>query len=168
MAPHSNTLAWKTPWTEEPDGLQSMGSLRVGHDWATLILLFTFHFHALEKETATHSSVLAWRIPGTGEPGGLPSMGSHRVGHGWSDSAAAAAAATQYCKATIFWAPLGPILCDLMNCSPPGPSVHGIFQARILEWVAISYSRGSSQPRDWTLSSCISCIGRWILYHCAT
>ena len=41
----------------------------------------TFHFHALEEETATHSSVLAWRIPGTGEPGGLPSMGSHRVGH---------------------------------------------------------------------------------------
>ena len=42
---------------------------------------FTFHFYALEKETATHSSVLAWRIPGMGEPGGLPSMGSHRVGH---------------------------------------------------------------------------------------
>ena len=42
---------------------------------------FTFHFHALEKETATHSSDLAWRIPGTGEPGGLPSMGSHRIGH---------------------------------------------------------------------------------------
>ena len=44
-------------------------------------LTFIFHFHALEKETATHSSVLAWRIPRTGEPGGLPSMGSHRVGH---------------------------------------------------------------------------------------
>ena len=43
--------------------------------------LFTFHFHALEKEMATHSSTLAWRIPGTGEPDGLPSMGSHRVGH---------------------------------------------------------------------------------------
>ena len=43
--------------------------------------IFTFHFHALEKEMATHSSVLAWRIPGTGEHGGLPSMGSHRVGH---------------------------------------------------------------------------------------
>ena len=52
---------------------------------------FTFHFHALEKETATHSSVLAWRIPGTGEPGGLPSMGSHRVGHDWSNLTAAAA-----------------------------------------------------------------------------
>ena len=42
---------------------------------------FNFHFHALERETATHSSVLAWRTPGTAEPGGLPSMGSHRVGH---------------------------------------------------------------------------------------
>ena len=42
---------------------------------------FTFHFHALEKETATHSSVLAWRIPGMGEPGGLQSMGSLRVRH---------------------------------------------------------------------------------------
>ena len=42
---------------------------------------FPFHFHALEKETATHSSVLAWRIPGTEEPGELLSMGSHRVGH---------------------------------------------------------------------------------------
>ena len=53
---------------------------------------FTFHFHALEKETGTHSSVLAWRIPGMGEPGGLPSMGSHRVGHHWNKLAAAAAA----------------------------------------------------------------------------
>ena len=52
--------------------------------------IFTFHFHALEKEMATHSSVLAWRIPGTAEPGGLPSMGSHRMGHDWSDLAAAA------------------------------------------------------------------------------
>ena len=78
MAPHSNTLAWKIPGTEEPGGLQSMGSLRVRHD---LTFIFTFHFHALEKGMTTHSSVLAWRIPGTGEPGGLPSMGSHRVGH---------------------------------------------------------------------------------------
>ena len=91
MAPHSSTLAWKIPWTEEPGRLQSMGSQRVGHDWASSISLFTFHFHALEKEMATYSSVLAWRIPGTGEPGGLLSMGSHRVGHNWSDLAAAAA-----------------------------------------------------------------------------
>ena len=79
MAPHSSTLAWKTPWTEEPGRLQSMGSLRVGHDLSDFT--FTFHFQALEMEMATHSSILAWRIPGTEEPGGLPSVGSHRVGH---------------------------------------------------------------------------------------
>ena len=97
MAPHSSTPAWKIPWMEEPGRLQSMGSLRVGHDWATSLSLFTFHFHALEKKMATHSSVLAWRIPGTEEPGGLPSMGSHRIGHNWSDLAAAAAV-----KALVF------------------------------------------------------------------
>ena len=78
MAPHSSTLAWKIPWTEESGGLQPMGLLsrtRLSD------FTFTFHFPALEKEIATHSSVLAWRIPGTGEPGGLPSMGLHRVGH---------------------------------------------------------------------------------------
>ena len=42
MAPHSSTLAWKIPWTEGPGGLQSMGSLRVGHDWSTSLWLFTF------------------------------------------------------------------------------------------------------------------------------
>ena len=51
-----------------------------------------------------------------------------------------------------------------MDCSPPGSSVHGISQARILEWIAISFSRGSSQPRDQTL---ISCISKRILYHWA-
>ena len=45
-------------------------------------------------------------------------------------------------------------LCEPMDYSPPGSSVHGIFQTRILEWVAISYSRGSSQPRDLTCTSC--------------
>jgi len=83
MATHSRTLAWKISWTEEPGGLQSLGSLGVGHDRTTSLSLFTvMHLASLmEKEIATHSSVLAWRIPGTGEPGGLPSLGSHRVGH---------------------------------------------------------------------------------------
>ena len=54
-------------------------------------------------------------------------------------------------------------LCDPMDCSPPGSSVHGIFQARVLEWVAIPFSRGSSQPRDWTLVSSIAdrCFPIW-------
>ena len=57
------------------------------------------------------------------------------------------------------------LFCDPMDCSPPGSSVHGILQAKILEWVAISFSRGSSWPRDQTL---IFCIHRQILYHWAT
>ena len=51
---------------------------------------------------------------------------------------------------------------DPIDRSPPGSSVRGILQARVLEWVGISSSRGSSRPRDW---ACISCIGRWILCH---
>ena len=47
-------------------------------------------------------------------------------------------------------------LCNPMDCSPPGSSVHGILQARILEWVAISFYRGSSQSRDWSQVSCIA------------
>ena len=47
-------------------------------------------------------------------------------------------------------------LCDPMDCSLPGFSIHGVFQTRILEWVAISFSRGSSQPRDWTQVSRIA------------
>ena len=79
MAAHSSTLAWKIPWMEEPGRLQSMG---VAESQTRLSdFIFTFHFHALEKEIATHSSVLAWRIPGTEDPGRLLSMGSHRVGH---------------------------------------------------------------------------------------
>ena len=56
-----------------------------------------------------------------------------------------------------------PTLCDPMDYSPPGSSIHGILQARILEWVAISFSRGSSQPRDQTQVSCIAgrCFKLW-------
>ena len=103
MAPHSSTLAWKIPWTEEPGRPQSMGSLRVGHDWATSLSLFTFmHWR---RKWPTHYSVLAWRIPGTGEPSGLPPMGSNRVGHDWSDLAAAAHTAGKHSdwRNTIPW-----------------------------------------------------------------
>ena len=82
MAPHSSTLAWKIPWTEEPGRLQFMGVYGVAKSRTRLSdFTFTFHFPALEKEMATHSSVLAWRIPGMEKPGRLLSMGSHGVGH---------------------------------------------------------------------------------------
>ena len=61
-----------------------------------------------------------------------------------------------------------PTLCNPMDWSPPGSSLHGIFLGRILEWVAMSSSRGSSWPMDLTRVSCVSCIDRQILYHCAT
>ena len=88
MAPHSSAPAWKIPWVEEPGRLQSMGSLRVGHNWATSLSL-------IGKGNGNLLQCSSWRIPGTGEPGGLLSMGSHRVGHDWSDLAAAAAGASQ-------------------------------------------------------------------------
>jgi len=63
----------------------------VAKSWTRLSdFIFTFHFHALEKEMATHSSVLAWRVPGTRDPGGLPSMGLHKFEHDLRDLAAAA------------------------------------------------------------------------------
>ena len=61
------------------------------------------------------------------------------------------------CPFTIFFevAQSCPTLCDPMDCSLPSSSVHGILQARVLEWGAISFPRGSSWPRDWTQVSCI-------------
>ena len=56
-------------------------------------------------------------------------------------------------------------LCEPMDCSLPESSVHGILQVRILEWVAMPSSRGSSQPRDRSLVSYVSCFGRRVLHH---
>ena len=86
MAPHSSTLAWKIPWMEEPGRLQSTGSLRVGHDWATSFSLFTFmHWRRKWQPTPVF-------LPGES----LLSMGSHRVRHDWSDLAATAAAKDEW------------------------------------------------------------------------
>ena len=61
---------------------------------------------------------------------------------------------------------LCPTLCNPMDCSPPGSSIHGdSVQARILQWVAMPSSMGSSQSRDQTHVSYVSCIGKWVLYH---
>jgi len=112
---------------------------------------------------ATHSSALAWRIPWTEEPGGLQSWG-HRESDTFEwlitsviylsihPSSGGMVLVTQSC--------LTP--CDHMDCSPLGSSDLGILQARILDWVAIHFSRESSQPRDRTQ---VSHIGRQILFH---
>ena len=76
------------------------------------------------------------------------------------------------CNLFFIWIPvhakslqLCSTLCKLMGCSLPGSSVHGILWARMLEWVAVPSSKRSSQPRNQTYVSYISCIGRWVLYH---
>ena len=61
-----------------------------------------------------------------------------------------------YPAAVLCCAESCPTLCDPMDCNPPGSSVHGILQSRILEWVVISFCRGSSQPKDQTQVSCIA------------
>ena len=88
MAPHSSTLAWKIPWMEEPGRLQSMGSLRVGHDWATSLSLFTFtHWRRKWQPTPVF---LPGESQGRGSLAGRRLWG-HTVGYDWSDLAAAAA-----------------------------------------------------------------------------
>ena len=137
-------------------------------------------------EMATHSSVLAWRIPGAGEPGRRPSMGSHRVRHDWSDLAAAAVAevhAVCACVRVHACAESCSTLQPYGLNSPPAPLAMGFpsqgccsvqFSHSVVSdsedtvVVTISYSRGSSQPRDRNHISWVSYAGKWILYHCAT
>ena len=129
MTTHSRTLAWKIPWMEEPGGLQSMGSQRVGHDWVTSLSLFTFmHWR---RKWQPHSRVLAWRIPGTEEPGGLLSLGSHRVGHDWSDLAAADGG------------------CHIDWASFSGNRRKGRIIALIQNWVSCS----TVAPSSWVMAS---------------
>ena len=78
---HSSTPAWNIPWMEEPGRLQSMGSLRVGHDLSDFT--FTFHFHALEKEMATTPVFLPGESQGRGSL-----VGCHLWGHTESDTTA--------------------------------------------------------------------------------
>ena len=187
MAPHSSTLDWEMPWTEKPGGLQSMRSLRVGHDWATSLSLFTF---------------MHWR---SGNPLQCSCLENPRDGGAWWAAVSGVAQSRTRLKllssnvyvSMLFSqiippspSPLCPKICSLclyllycpahsivdtiflystcvfVSClvisnslwphSPSGSFVHGILQARILEWVASSFSRRSSWPRDWTHISCVS------------
>ena len=120
---HSSIIAWRIPWTEEPGSVvHGVAKSRTRLKW-----LSSSSSLYLEKEVATHSSILAWRILWTEEPGGLPS------------AAVAAAKSLQLCLT----------LCDPVDGSPPGSSVPGILQARILEWVVIFFSHAC-------MLSCIS------------
>ena len=140
----------------------------------------------LEKEIEAHYSILAWRIPWTEytklcTPFSIlqlcvpTPLNSLMVIHqwywtprmkiwGWSVTHFNPNCSLVYNSVTK---PC-PTLCEPMDCSPSHSSVHRISQARILKWVATSHSRASSRPRDQIEVSCVSCIGRRILYHWAT
>jgi len=95
FASNKTQLAWKIPWTEEPGRLQSMGSLRVGHDWETSLSLFTFmHWRRKWQPTPVF---LPGESQGRGSLVGCCLWG-RRVGHDWSDLAVAAAAATFFMR----------------------------------------------------------------------
>ena len=129
MAPHSSTFAWKIPWTEEPGRLQSMGSHRVGHDWPTSLSLFTF---------------MPWRRKWQPTPVFLPGEAQgQRSLAGYSAQGPKELTQLKWLNMHIY-------------TSSPGSSVHRISQARILEWIAISFSKGSSRPRDRTQVSWIA------------
>ena len=98
MAPHSSTLAWKIPWMEEPGGLQSIGSLRVGHDWATSLSLFTFmHWRGKWQPTPVF---LPGESQGWGSLVGCCLWG-RTVGHDWSDLAACSSKIPKLQKSTV-------------------------------------------------------------------
>ena len=144
MAPHSSTLAWKIPWTEEPGRLQSMGSLRVGHDWATSLSLFTVvHWRRKWQPTQVF-------LPGESQGRGtwwaaFSGVAQSRTWLKWlssSSSSSSSSVDTQSCLT----------LCDPMDCSPLGSSVHGILwgnNVSVFLWKRFWSSRPPDVPSPY-------------------
>ena len=151
MATHSSILAWIMPWTEEPGGLQSIGLQRVRHDWNDWVRT---HDHCKPMAVA-HSHILCagkpcrvqryftviWRIY----------WYCIEVGNTWIYTFVVQPSLIQLKAYT--WVHTQslqacPTLCDPKNCCPPGSSVHGILQARILGWISMPSSKGSWRDRN--------------------
>ena len=146
MAPHSSTFAWKIPWMEEPGRLQSMRSLRVRHNWATSLSLSTFmHWRRKWQPTPVF-------LPGESH-GQRSLVGYSPWDHKELDTTEQLTFHFHFILVLIVESLSHIQLSGTpLDCSPPGSSVHGILQARILEWVAMPFSRASSRSRDWTVS----------------
>ena len=118
--------------------------------WEKMIALTSWVHKLLSQKTKTDSFLSSFKFPG--QWFWVVQLGLN--GYCWSSSLFSSRCC---CHARLF--------CNPRDCNLPGSSVHGILQARIVEWVTMLSSRGSSQPRDWNCISYISCIGRWVLYH---
>ena len=135
MATHSSILAWRIPRTEAAGGLQSTGLQRVGHDWATSLQFRRIKWMKFKLSTFGLNGKV-WK-----------QKQSHKNGlEVWILSFLTGSMCYTVLQLCLTF-------CDPMDCSPPSSSVHGILLARILEWVAMPSSRGSSWLRDWT---CVS------------
>ena len=165
MAPHSSTLAWKILWMEEPGRPPSMGSQIVRCNWATsLYILMGRKWYFI----TVLISFLKWLVMSTSfcviavlcnifSRKTFINIFTHSVSRLFCCFCIPFSSVTQSCLT----------LCDPMDSSPPGSSVHGILQARMLDWVAIPFSRAASQSRGWTCTSCISCIAGRFFTHWA-
>ena len=162
MAAHSSILAWKIPWTEEPCSIKPMTlqflavplgflsppSRVMVEQGFTLLQELCVDARLHETVSSCHTPALCLgflqRVSGAGvsTPPPLPRL--------------IAFLCSRSVYVCVLLAQLCPTLCNPMDCSPPGSSVHEISQARILEWVAIPFSRGSSLPRDQTQVSWIA------------
>ena len=120
--------------------------------------------HAYARTVTARSCCTAWELYSTS----CDNLQENRVWKTtcvWPNHFAAHQKLTQHRKSTTLRTLSRVRLCDPVDCSPPGSSVHGTLQAGILQWVAISFSRRSSWPGDQTQVSRISCFGRQVLYH---
>ena len=169
MTTHSSILAWKVPWVEKPGGLQSMELQRVGHDWSNLAPLrkqpvwggrWLWNQLEFKFEVKVDLKTLPLHF-GDSVPLNSPDTWLQILSV-WVDlrscgqtlqlalPIASRSISSFHEEKKVLVAQLCLTLCNPMDCSPPGFSVHGTFQARILEWVDISSFRGSSWPRDRT------------------
>ena len=146
MAPHSSTLAWKIPWTEEPGRLQSMGSLRVGHDWATSLSVFTF-MHWRRK----------WQPTPVFLPGESQGRGSLVGCHLWGHTELDTTEVTQQQQQPIL-SPFpencfpwkrnsSPWLTEMSSRYPEPISRSRASEARVRDWLRNIMQHSNSQPR---------------------
>ena len=136
MPPHSSTFAWRIPWTEEPGGLQSMGSLELD---TTERLPFHFSLSCIGEGNGNPLQCSCLENPGDGGAWWAAVYGVTQE----LDITEVTAAAVQELTAAAAAAKslqLCSTLCDPIDGSPPGSPVPGILQARTLEWIAISFS----------------------------
>ena len=149
MATHSSILAWKILWMEETGRLQSIGSQRVGHDWATS--LFTLYTIGTNYTSAAAAKLLQ-SCPTLCDPRGDSPPGSPSPWDSPGKNTGVGCHFLLQCmkvKSESEVVQPCPTLSDPMDCSLPGSSVHGIFQARVLEWGAIAFSNYTSSVEEY-------------------